>query len=63
MIRAQNSHTDLRPFELVNCADLGDVGPNPIDINDTLDRISSFYKIVNSHGILPLTGGGDHLCS
>ena len=52
MIRAQNSHTDLRPFELVNCADLGDVGPNPIDISDTLDRISNFYKIVNSHHII-----------
>ena len=63
MIRAQNSHTDIRPFELVNCADLGDVGPNPADINDTMDRMSKFFKKVKSLGILPLTGGGDHLCS
>ena len=63
MIRAQNSHTDIRPFELVNCADLGDVGPNPADINDTMDRISEFYERVKSFGIIPLTGGGDHLCS
>ena len=63
MIRAQNSHTDIRPFELVNCADLGDVGPNPADINDTMDRISEFYERVKSFDIIPLTGGGDHLCS
>ena len=63
MIRAQNSHTEIRPFELVNCADLGDVGPNPADINDTMDRISEFYERVKSFDILPLTGGGDHLCS
>ena len=46
MIRAQNSHTDVRPFDLVNCADLGDVGPNPSDINDSMERISCFYKKV-----------------
>ena len=63
MIRAQNSHTDVRPFELVNCADLGDVGPNPADINDTLNRMTNFYRKVKSHNIIPLTGGGDHLCS
>ena len=28
MIRAENGATRVRPFELVNCADLGDVGPN-----------------------------------
>ncbi|HCM98137.1 MAG TPA: agmatinase, partial [Rhodobacter sp.] len=32
MIRAENGATGVRPFELVNCADLGDVGPNPADL-------------------------------
>ena len=63
MIRAQNGYTNVRPFELVNCSDLGDVGPNPIDINDSMDRITNFYRKVNSFGITPLTAGGDHLCS
>ena len=42
MIRALNPVTGINPFELVNCADLGDVGPNPIDLQDSLDRIAHF---------------------
>ena len=63
MIRAQNGATGVRPFELVNCADLGDVAPNPADIIDSMERITAFYDRVIGEGILPLTGGGDHLCS
>ncbi|MEX5598489.1 agmatinase [Pseudophaeobacter sp. C1-32P7] len=63
MIRAQNGATGVRPFEMVNCADLGDVGPNPADLHDSMDRITQFYDQVVAAGVLPLTGGGDHLCS
>lgn len=63
MIRAQNGATGVRPFETVNCADLGDVPPNPADIMDTMERITSFYDRVTSAGIRPLTAGGDHLTS
>ena len=63
MIRAQNGATGVRPFELVNCADLGDVAPNPADVIDSMERITAFYDRVVAAGILPLTGGGDHLCS
>ncbi|WP_416883006.1 agmatinase [Marivita sp.] len=63
MIRAQNGASGVRPFELVNCADLGDVPPNPADIIETMERITSFYSIVKSAGIRPLTAGGDHLTS
>jgi guanidinopropionase len=63
MIRAQHPVTLQRPFEAANCADLGDVGPNPASIPDTLERITSFYKSLKDNGIRPLTGGGDHLCS
>ena len=61
MIRAQNGATGVRPFEAANCADLGDVPPNPADILDSMDRITSFYKKVLRAGILPMTAGGDHL--
>jgi guanidinopropionase len=61
MIRAQNGATGARPFEAVNCADLGDVPPNPADLMDSMDRITSFYKTVLQTGILPMTAGGDHL--
>ncbi|WP_417671568.1 agmatinase [Roseibium sp.] len=63
MIRAQNAATSIRPFEMVNCADLGDVGPNPASVDDSLSRMTAFYDKVLAAGIVPLTAGGDHLCS
>ncbi len=63
MIRAQHAVTGQRPFEAANCADLGDVGPNPADIPDSMDRITSFYGDLVQAGIRPLTAGGDHLTS
>ena len=51
------------PFTLVNCADLGDVGPNPIDLQDSMDRIEAFYAALTERGIAPMTAGGDHLVS
>ena len=63
MIRAQHAVTGQRPFEAANCADLGDVGPNPADIPDSMDRITSFYGNLVQAGIRPLTAGGDHLTS
>jgi guanidinopropionase len=63
MIRAQNAATGIRPFEAANCADLGDVAPNPAGLEDSMDRITAFYNKVVDAGIVPLTGGGDHLCS
>lgn len=53
--------TGVRPYELANCADLGDTPVNPVDLMDTLDRVETFYRAVHEKGILPLTAGGDHL--
>ncbi len=61
MIRAMNPVTGVAPFAMMNCADLGDVAPNPVDIDDTLDRVTSFYSDLTTRGITPLTAGGDHL--
>ncbi|MCV2864352.1 agmatinase [Defluviimonas sp. WL0075] len=63
MIRAQNGATGVRPFELARCADLGDVGPNPVDGPDTLQRFETFFAGLKARGIRPLSGGGDHLCT
>ncbi|MBO3759213.1 agmatinase [Ciceribacter sp. L1K22] len=63
MIRFQNATTKVRPYDLARCADLGDVGPNPADVADSLTRITSFYERVKAEGILPLSAGGDHLCT
>ena len=63
MIRAQHPVSGIRPSEKLNCADLGDVSINPADIEDSMNRITSFYKTVIEKGIKPLTAGGDHLTS
>ena len=63
MIRAQHPVSGIRPYEKLNCADLGDVSINPADIEDSMNRITSFYKTVIEKGIMPLTAGGDHLTS
>lgn len=63
MIRAQHPVSGLRPFEAVACADMGDVGPNPVDTNDTLARIAGFAGRLKELGIRPVSVGGDHLCT
>jgi len=63
MIRAQNGATGVRPFESANCADLGDIAPNPADLMQTMSRITQFYNDIHSALIKPMTVGGDHLSS
>ena len=47
MIRAQHGVSNLRPFDLKNCADLGDIAPNPASLEDTLKRFENYFsKIV-----------------
>ncbi|MBS9715807.1 agmatinase [Pseudohalocynthiibacter aestuariivivens] len=61
MIRAGNPVSGINPFSSVNCADLGDVPPNPIDLHDSMERISTFYAGLKQNKITPMTAGGDHL--
>jgi len=61
MIRALNPVTGINPFTSVNCADLGDVPPNPVDIQDSLARITRFFSDLKTNSITPMTVGGDHL--
>ncbi|WP_425040443.1 agmatinase [Primorskyibacter sp. S187A] len=63
MIRAENAATRIRPFERMNCADLGDVAPNPADLMDTMQRVTQAIEELRAHNIRPLTAGGDHLVS
>ena len=63
MIRAEHPVSGVRPHEKSNCADLGDVSINPADIEDSMNRITTFYNKVLEKGIKPLTAGGDHLTS
>jgi guanidinopropionase len=59
----RNVHPTLgiKPFEAARCADLGDVAVNPVDLDDTLKRVETFFQRVHRAGALPLAAGGDHL--
>lgn len=61
LMRNVHHVTGVRPYELANCADLGDTPVNPVDLEDSLARIQRFFETVHGQGILPLSAGGDHL--
>jgi len=63
LMRRFNPATSTAPFARANCADLGDVGCNPVDLIDTLDRVGDFYRALAARRIVPLSAGGDHLLS
>lgn len=63
MTRNINRASGINPFELCNCADLGDTPVNPADLLDTLDQITRFLGSIHDKGIKPLAVGGDHLTS
>ncbi len=61
MVRSVHHVTGTMPFDLVNCADLGDCPVNPIDLMDTLTRVEDYFRRIHKMGIAPLAAGGDHL--
>jgi guanidinopropionase len=61
MIRAEHPVTGYRPFDARRIADLGDIGPNPVDAADTLARIEAAIAALTTRGTRPLSVGGDHL--
>lgn len=63
MIRSVHPVSRINPFETVNCADLGDVPPNPADLMATLERVEEFYGGLVKADITPMSAGGDHLIS
>ncbi len=63
LIRRYHHATGIMPFDLCQCADLGDAPVNPVDLMDALERVGRYYRDVAAAGIVPLTAGGDHLIS
>lgn len=63
MIRTTHPRSGVNPFELKNCADMGDSPVNPMDIMASMDLITEFYTEMSKRNIMPLTAGGDHLIS
>ncbi|MGT2491282.1 arginase family protein [Cupriavidus basilensis] len=46
MVRNVNRSSGIKPFEICNCADLGDTPVNPVDLIDSMNRITAFYDAV-----------------
>lgn len=63
MIRRVHHLTGKSPFDEARVADLGDCPVNPIDVMDALARIEAHYSRILDKNIVPLSAGGDHLCS
>ncbi len=63
MIRQKHHLTRVEPFKLANVVDLGDAPVNPADLMDAMARVEGFYDKVKAAGIVPLSAGGDHLCT
>jgi guanidinopropionase len=59
-VRLANPGSGVRPYELVDVADVGDIGGNPYDAAATIDQISSFVRRLADDAIWPLALGGDH---
>jgi guanidinopropionase len=51
----------ISPYDMARCGDVGDCPVNPIDLNDTLKRVETFFAKLHAAGCVPLTAGGDHL--
>jgi len=63
MIRTTHPTSGVNPFSLVNCADMGDAPVNPMDLMESLDLITDFYRRISDANITPMVAGGDHLIS
>ena len=63
MVRRMHQTFHMVPYDLANCADLGDCPVNPANVDDGLKRVEKWYSALVAKGIRPLSAGGDHLCS
>ncbi|MGA0829174.1 MAG: agmatinase [Flavobacteriaceae bacterium] len=61
LARNVNRASGINPFELCNCADLGDSPVNPVDLDATLMHVEELFAKLHARGITPLAAGGDHL--
>jgi len=51
----------VSPYDRLRVADLGDCPVNPINLMDSLDKITGFFSSIAAAGAIPITAGGDHL--
>lgn len=60
-IRNVNPATGVSPFDLVQCADIGDAPVNPMNVAGSIEAVTNFYRDeIFAKGAFALTAGGDH---
>jgi guanidinopropionase len=60
MIRSYSFFQKIAPFDALNVADVGDVDPPPVSIEQAYDAIESRVGAIADAGARPLAVGGDH---
>ena len=63
LIRTYHPTSLKSPYDFYNVADIGDCPVNPIDLKDSLNKITNFYNNITSSNTIPISIGGDHLVS
>ena len=63
LIRTYHPISLKSPYDTFNVADIGDCPVNPIDLQDSLNKIKIFYDNIIESKTIPLSIGGDHLVS
>ena len=59
-VSGYNSELDVRPYDIHNLADCGDMLVSPFSITDTYRSIELGLKSLLDRGIVPIAVGGDH---
>jgi len=60
LIRMVHPTSGLQPYDLCNIADIGDAPINPLNKDESIERIEAFFANLKSMDIRPIAIGGDH---
>lgn len=63
LIRTYHPISLKSPYDKFQIADIGDCPTNPIDLQDSLKKVTNFYNEIVKSKTIPLSIGGDHLIS
>ncbi|MCP5080782.1 MAG: agmatinase [Alphaproteobacteria bacterium] len=60
LIRMGHPVSGIKPYELCNVADVGDAPVNPMNKDESIDKIEAFFAEMKAADIRPIAIGGDH---